>query len=225
MNAKKDLPLIFILLGAPGSGKGTQAKLLSQEYHIPQVSTGDLFRENIATETPLGVQVKQFIQAGQLVPDTIVLDMVFARLKKTDCKKGYLLDGVPRTVFQAEEMVKKFDPESCILALNLEVADEVIIQRAKERLVCRECGAIYSGAISRPKKENVCDKCGGEVYRRADDKEEVVMNRLKIYHAQTSPLIAHFTHLGLLESFDGNQLPHALFEELKKYINHQIRKL
>lgn len=219
MNKKKDIPLIIILLGAPGSGKGTQAKLLSQKYHIPQISTGDLFRENIAAETPLGIQVKKFIQAGQLVPDSIVLDMIFERLKKTDCKKGYLLDGVPRTVFQAEEMTKRFDPESRILVLNLEVPDEVIIQRAKERLVCKQCGAIYSGVISPPRKEHVCDKCGGEVYRRADDNEEVVINRLSIYHSQTTPLIAYFSHLSLLTSFDGNQLPHALFEELRKHID------
>jgi adenylate kinase len=215
-------PLVIILLGPPGSGKGTQAKRLAQDYQIPQISTGDLFRENMAAQTPIGLKAKNFIQAGQLVPDNIVLGMLFDRIAQSDCIRGYLLDGVPRTIYQAEQIAQHERIKTQLLVLSLEVPDEEIIKRAAGRLICRQCGTIYNRLISPPVHDHICDLCGGEVYRRLDDEPDVVRNRLKIYHEQTQPLIEYYDHQGLLTTFDGNQLPDIVHAELKRYIDSMI---
>jgi adenylate kinase len=214
--------LVIILLGPPGSGKGTQAKRLAIDYQIPQISTGDLFRENMAAQTPIGMKAKGFIQAGQLVPDEIVLGMLFDRIAQSDCARGYLLDGFPRTIPQADQLGQHQSMKTKLFVLSLEVPDEEIVKRAAGRLVCRQCGAIYNRNISPPKQEGTCDKCGGEVYRRADDEPDVVRKRLKVYHEQTQPLIEYYDHQGVLTAFDGNQTPDAVYAELTRYINSTL---
>lgn len=211
--------LSLILLGPPGSGKGTQAKRLTKEYQIPHISTGDLFREHMSKETPIGLRAKGFIQAGKLVPDEVVLDMLFDRLSRPDCLRGYLLDGFPRTVAQADQLGKKRNLQMPFFVLCLDVQDEVIIKRAEGRLVCKECGTIYSRDISPPVHAGICDKCQGEVYRRADDAPEVVRERLKVYHEQTQPLIRYYDEQGVLTCFDGDQPPDVVHAELKRFID------
>lgn len=211
--------LVLILLGAPGSGKGTQAKRLAQDYHIPHISTGDLFRENMALNTPLGRKAKEFVQAGQLVPDDLVLEMLFDRVVRSDCTRGYLLDGFPRTIAQAEALSRTLNPSIPLRVLYLDVPDDVIIKRAAGRLVCKSCGTIYNVAISPPVWAGVCDKCGGEVYQRLDDRPEVVRERLKVYRNQTEPLISYYNRKGSLTSFNGNQPPDVVHAELKRCID------
>lgn len=210
---------VIILLGPPGSGKGTQAKRLALDYGIPQISTGDLFREHMAAQTPIGQKAKAFIQSGLLVPDDIVLGMLFERIEQPDCAQGYVLDGFPRTETQADQLSQHQSMQTKLFVLCLEVPDQEIIKRAAGRLVCRQCGAIYNRMISPPQYENRCDKCRGEVYRRPDDDPEVVAKRLAVYHAQTQPLIEYYDHRGLLTLFDGNQTPDAVYHELKHYID------
>lgn len=214
--------VVMILLGPPGSGKGTQAKRLSQDYQIPQISTGDLFRENMAAGTPIGLKAKAFIQSGQLVPDEIVLGMLFDRIAQPDCARGYLLDGFPRTIPQADQLAQHQSMKTTLCVLSLEVPDEEIVKRAAGRLLCRQCGAIYNRDISPPQIDSICDKCGGEVYRRMDDEPDVVRKRLKVYHEQTQPLIEYYDHQGLLTTFDGNQSPDAVYTELKRYIDNRL---
>ncbi|MDP1879686.1 MAG: adenylate kinase [Parachlamydiaceae bacterium] len=214
---------MIILLGPPGSGKGTQAKLLSQAYHIPQISTGDLLREEIANETQIGLEAKRYIQQGLLVPDEIVLGMLFARIEKDDCKQGYLLDGFPRTVTQAEQLYQKHSSKKPPLVISLEVPDEQIIQRAVGRLLCRQCGKIYHQINSPPLTEGVCDDCGGEIYRRSDDHEDVIRERLRVYHGQTQPLIAYYSEKNLLKAFNGSEPTQKVFLNIKSYIDQSHR--
>ena len=216
--------LVIVLLGPPGSGKGTQAKHLALDFSIPQISTGDLFREHMAGQTPIGQKAKEFMQAGLLVPDEIVLGMLFERIEQPDCAKGYLLDGFPRTQVQADQLSQHQSMKTRVFVLCLEVPDEEIIKRASGRLVCRQCGAIYNLMNSPPMYENRCDKCRGEVYRRSDDEPAVVAKRLAVYHAQTQPLIEYYDHRGLLTLFDGNQTPDAVHGELKRYIDSLLNQ-
>ncbi|MCE2981986.1 MAG: nucleoside monophosphate kinase, partial [Parachlamydia sp.] len=183
------------------------------------ISTGDLFRVHISNETPVGIEAKKFMQAGKLVPDEIVLEMLFDRLKQPDCTKGYLLDGFPRTVFQADQLGHHQDPSSLFLVICLDVSDEIIVKRSEGRLVCRHCGVIYNRDISPPVHNGICDKCGGEVYRRPDDAPDVVKERLKVYHSQTSPLIHYYEERGVLTIFEGNQPPDVVHAELKRYVD------
>lgn len=211
--------LVIVLLGAPGSGKGTQAKRLAEDYHIPHISTGDLFREHMAMGTPLGQKAQSYIKAGQLVPHDLVVDMLADRIRKPDASKGYLLDGFPRTILQAEDLNKYQDPYTQFLVLYLEVPDNVIIKRASGRLLCKQCGVIYNQDISPPVHEGKCDRCGGEVYQRIDDKPEIVRERLKVYHQQTQPLIDYYQQKGLLTRFNGDQPPDVVHAELKRYVD------
>lgn len=222
MQSSTQPSLVIILLGPPGSGKGTQAKRLALDYQIPQISTGDLFRENMAAETPIGVLAKGFIQAGRLVPDEIVLGMLFERIAQPDCNRGYLLDGFPRTITQADQLGKHQSMQTQLFVLSLEVPDEEIVKRAAGRLICRQCGAIYNRDISPPKQDHICDKCQGEVYRRTDDEPDVVRQRLKIYHEQTQPLIEYYDHQGLLTAFDGNQMPNVVHAEIRRNIDNNF---
>ncbi|WP_226988459.1 adenylate kinase [Candidatus Protochlamydia sp. R18] len=211
----------LILLGPPGSGKGTQAKRLAHEYQIPHISSGDLFREHMSKETIIGLKAKEFIQAGKLVPDEFVMDMLFDRLAHPDCARGYLLDGFPRTVAQAEALAGKRDIKIPLIVLYLEVPDAVIVKRAEGRLVCKNCGMVYNLYSSSPRLPGVCDKCGGEVYRRSDDDDNIVLKRLEVYHELTSPLIQYYTNQGILLKFDGNQDSDTVYYQLKKSINEK----
>jgi adenylate kinase len=217
--------LVIILLGPPGSGKGTQAKRLAQEYQISHISTGDLFRENIKNQTELGRKAKEFIQAGHLVPDQLVLNMLSDRIARADCAKGYLLDGFPRTIPQAQALDDYIPSQMRVEALCLDVPDEEIVKRAEGRLICKQCNTIYNRHISPPIHVGICDKCGGEVYQRADDAPEVVIERLKVYHAQTQPLIDFYQAKGILHCFNGNQAPDIVHAELRRFIEDQAEKL
>ncbi|MGZ3632936.1 MAG: adenylate kinase [Parachlamydiaceae bacterium] len=206
---------IVLLLGPPGSGKGTQALTLAKDLGIPHISTGDLFRENIRLGTPLGLKVKTSIEAGKLVSDEIVLEMLFNRVKATDCEHGFLLDGFPRTLAQAEALAKTIDQKNLIV-FNLSVSDEMITKRAEGRLTCRSCGHIHNKYYSPPKLPNQCDKCGGELYQRVDDTLSVVQERLRIYHSQSKPLIDFYIEKQLLTNVDGEKSRDAVYHDLKR---------
>ena len=187
----------IILLCAPGAGKGTQAEILSKRFDIPTISTGNILRAAIKEGTPLGQEVKHFMDEGSLVPDEIILRIMEERLKESDCQKGFILDGVPRTIAQAEAMEK--DGVDIDTVLSLEVSDEEIESRMTGRRVCLACGATYHTEIKAPKKAGVCDNCGGEIVQRVDDTREKVLNRLAIFHAQTQPLKEFYGARGLLK--------------------------
>uniref|UniRef100_A0A7C5V6G8 Adenylate kinase n=1 Tax=Caldicellulosiruptor owensensis TaxID=55205 RepID=A0A7C5V6G8_9FIRM len=190
----------LILLGAPGAGKGTQAEYLSKRFSIPHISTGDILRENVKNETELGKKAKEYMDKGLLVPDEIVIEIVKDRISKEDCKNGFLLDGFPRTIAQAEALDKVLQElgQKIDKVLNIEVPDEKILERMSGRRICKNCGASFHVIYRPPQKEGVCDVCGGELYQREDDKEETVKKRLEVYHAQTQPLIDYYKAKGLL---------------------------
>lgn len=212
-------PTMIILLGPPGSGKGTQAAILAKRLNIPHISTGDLFRMNIAEKTPLGLEAKKYIDAGKLGPDQLVLDMLWDRLAKNDCANGCILDGFPRTISQAVALDEKLHSSARLLVISLSVPDSVILQRMTGRLTCRNCGTIYHKVNSPPKKANICDKCQGELYQRSDDQEQVILTRLQVYRDQTEPLIKYYQDRNLLRSFDANKLPDVLLEEIVRSIH------
>ena len=189
-----------IFLGPPGAGKGTQAVRVCERLGIPQISTGDILRRAIKEQTPTGLAAKAYIDRGELVPDSVVIDIVRERLDHDDCKRGYLLDGFPRTVHQAEalETFAKIDA-----VIDIDVSDEKLIERLSGRRVCLSCGGTYH--VSRLNGSTTCEKCGQELIQRADDKAETVLSRLTVYHAQTAPLIDFYTQRGLLKAVDGAQ--------------------
>ena len=205
---------VVILLGPPGSGKGTQAVRLTKELNIPHISTGDLFRENISKNTDLGKRAKEYTNAGKLVPDELVLDMLFDRVKRPDCAKGYLLDGFPRTLPQAEAFGKFLPSTADLIVLNLDVPDDLIVKRIEGRLTCKQCGNIHNRYFSPPQKDNMCDKCGGPLEQRADDNAQVVVERLRNYHSQTKPLIEYYTKMGVLSTVDGTKSPDEVYQAL-----------
>ena len=195
----------IIMLGAPGAGKGTQAKKIAAKYEIPHISTGDIFRANIKNGTELGKKAKTYMDQGLLVPDELVVDLVVDRVNQDDCTKGYVLDGFPRTIPQAEaldtalgKMGQKID-----YAIDVDVPDENIINRMSGRRACVDCGATYHIVYAPTKKENICDNCGGGLILRDDDKPETVKKRLDVYHEQTQPLIDYYTKAGALRTVDG----------------------
>lgn len=195
----------LVLLGAPGAGKGTQAKKLVDKYPIPQISTGDLLRAAVAAGTALGKEAKSYMDKGELVPDSVVLGMVEERLKKDDCKKGYILDGFPRNTAQAEALDKMLGGLNMPLtaALSVDVPMEDLMKRLTGRRTCKACGQMYNVYFSSPKKEGVCDKCGGELFQRDDDKEATIKKRLDVYTAQTAPLFDYYKNKGILKSVAG----------------------
>lgn len=197
----------LILLGPPGAGKGTQAEFIVDQFKIPHISTGDIFRKNIKEGTELGVRAKTFMDKGELVPDSLVVEIVEARLKEADCKDGFLLDGFPRTEFQAEELDKVLEKmgEALTAVINIKVNPELLVSRAVGRRICRSCGATYHIKNNPPSVEGVCDKCGGELYQRSDDIEETVANRINVYMNETSPLIHYYQVRGKLVDIDGEQ--------------------
>ncbi len=192
----------IIMLGAPGVGKGTIAKKLIENHNIPQLSTGDMLRAAIAEQSELGMEAKKFMDAGNLVPDDVVIGLIQERIKQDDCKEGFILDGFPRTIPQAEALDKITEIDKVV---NLTAPDELIIKRLSARRTCKGCGAIFNVIFIPPKEEGKCDKCGGELLQRDDDKEESVKNRLVVYEKQTAPLIDFYRNKGILSDVDGSQ--------------------
>ncbi|EJP22171.1 adenylate kinase [Lachnoanaerobaculum sp. ICM7] len=206
----------IIMLGAPGAGKGTQAKRIAKKYNIPHISTGDIFRANIKEKTELGNKAKEYMDKGELVPDDITIGMLLDRIHKDDCKDGFVLDGFPRTIPQAKSLTKALSElgEKIDYAINIDVPDESIITRMGGRRACLSCGATYHIVYSAPKTENVCDTCGNELVIRDDDKPETVKKRLEIYHDQTQPLIDYYDNEKILTSVDGTKDMEEVFLDI-----------
>ena len=210
----------LILLGAPGAGKGTQAELLMEALGIPAISTGNMLREAMSNGSELGKQVKSHMDAGQLVPDELVLSLVAERVKAADCAKGYILDGVPRTLVQAQSLDAKNVPVDHVI--SLEIDDDVIAGRMSGRRTCTHCGATYHISANPPKQEGVCDLCGEELTIRKDDAPETVRNRLKIYHASTEVLKEYYAAQGKLRLINGNQPIEDAYEEILRAIGAKV---
>lgn len=211
----------LILLGPPMSGKGTQAARLTQLLGIPQVSSGDLFRDNIKNQTNLGLEAKKYMDRGDLVPDEITIGMVNERLHREDCLGGALLDGFPRTIPQAEtldEILQGVDA-SLAVVISIAVPEDVLVERASGRRICRTCGQSYHLKFDPPKESGKCDKDGGELYQREDDKAETVRQRLAVYKAQTSPLVEFYRARGILQEVNGDQLIDNVAEDIQQVIN------
>lgn len=207
----------LILFGPPGAGKGTQAKKMVDLYGIPQISTGDILRANVREGTELGLAAKAYMDKGELVPDDVLIGIIKNRLKEPDCEKGFILDGYPRTRPQADALTILLDEinKPIDVVLNLEVPDDELVERISGRLMCSKCGASYQRTFNPPKKEDVCDICGGELFQRADDREKAVMNRLDVYKKQTQPLIDYYTKKGILVTLDGTKGINEVFEDIK----------
>ena len=197
----------LIILGAPGAGKGTQAESITGKYGIPHISTGDIFRENIKAHTALGKEAKGYIDAGNLVPDELTVRIVEDRLKEPDCENGFILDGFPRTIGQAESLDRTMvaDGKKITAAINIDVKDEAIIERLSGRRVCKNCGESCHVIFAPPAVEGVCDKCGGELHQREDDVPEVIKSRLAVYHSQTEPLIGYYRQKGIFHAIKGRE--------------------
>ena len=210
----------IIMLGAPGAGKGTQAKMLAEKYGIPHISTGDIFRANIKEQTELGIEAKKYIDKGLLVPDELTVKILLDRVANDDCKNGYVLDGFPRTIPQAEVLDKAVSElnDSIDFAINVDVKDENIIRRMSGRRACLKCGATYHVEHIPPKQEGICDKCGSELVLRDDDKPETVEKRLKVYHEQTQPLIDYYNKKGILKEVDGSQDMKDVFNAIVSFL-------
>jgi adenylate kinase len=204
------------MLGAPGAGKGTQAKMIAEKYSIPHVSTGDIFRANIKNGTELGKQAKEYMDAGKLVPDELTVKILLDRVAQDDCKNGYVLDGFPRTIPQAEVLENALNDlgDKIDFAVNVDVPDENIVRRMSGRRACLKCGATYHIEHIPPKKEGICDTCGSELVLRDDDKPETVQNRLKVYHEQTQPLIDFYTERKVLKTVDGTKDMKEVFADI-----------
>ena len=205
---KKEL----IFLGPPGAGKGSLAVKVAQDYKIPHISTGDIFRANIKAQTPLGVKVKAIIDSGSLVSDDLTCELVKDRLSQDDCKNGFILDGFPRTIPQAEMFTKIC---SDVKVVNFEIAIDAVIKRLSTRRVCKSCGENFNILTLPPKVEGKCDKCGGELFQRDDDKEESIMHRMEVYHEQTEPLINFYREKGQITDIDGAIQTNDLLKEFK----------
>ncbi len=208
----------ILLMGPPGAGKGTQAEKLTELFNIPHISTGDMFRKAQKDGTELGLKAKSYMEKGQLVPDEVTIGIVRERLAEEDCKSGFLLDGFPRTVQQADALDQILaDLDTCLDAvINIEVAKDFLVERLTGRRVCRGCGATYHVKFNAPKVEGVCDKCGGELYQRADDTIETVGNRLDVYAEQTAPLMDYYAAKGLLKNIDGSQSVEQVLADIKE---------
>lgn len=204
----------IILLGAPGAGKGTQASKIVQAYRLPHISTGDIFRENIKNQTPVGVLAKSYIDKGQLVPDAVTCEIVEERIELDDCKNGYMLDGFPRTIAQAEALDKMAKVD---VVINIDVDLSLLIDRLCGRRVCKDCGESYH--VSRLNGAMTCARCGGELFQRKDDNPETVRKRLEVYNAQTAPLISYYEKKGLLFNVQGNATPEEVFASVSKKLD------
>ena len=209
-----------VLLGPPGAGKGTQAAKVIEKYNVPHISTGDIFRANIKEGTELGKKAKGYMDEGKLVPDELVVNLVTDRLQKDDCKEGFLLDGFPRTIFQAEQLDKFLSEngQKLDIVLNFKVRKDVLIERIAGRRVCKSCGASFHVVNVPPKKEGICDVCGGELFQRKDDNRETVENRINVYESETAPLIGYYEKQGVLVDFDGEKSHEEVFADVVKAI-------
>jgi adenylate kinase len=216
LDSRLEINMKIIMLGAPGAGKGTQAKMLADKYQIPHISTGDIFRANIKNGTELGKKASEYMDKGLLVPDELVVDLVIDRFKEDDCKKGYILDGFPRTIPQAEALDAALDKigDKVDYAVNVEVPDENIVNRMGGRRACVGCGATYHIVFNPTKVEGKCDRCNGDLILRDDDKPETVKKRLDVYHDQTQPLIEYYTNKGIIKEVDGTQDMKKVFEDI-----------
>lgn len=210
---------IIILMGPPGSGKGTQASRIAKEKGIAHISTGDILRENIRNKTPLGIKAKEYVDAGKYVPDDVIMDVLFDRVSKDDAKKGYLLDGFPRTIPQAEVLAQRLEKGNCVVVVNLDVSDDVIIKRISGRLTCPDCGAVYNEFFKPPKEEGVCDQCGAEPKHRDDDNAETVKQRLKTYHEQTKPVLDYYKGKKMLHTLNGEDDSEAIFKKIDHLVS------
>jgi adenylate kinase len=205
-NDEKGVLMRLVLLGAPGAGKGTQAKKLIEKYGIPQISTGDILRQSVADGTPLGKEAKSCMDKGELVPDSVVLGLVEERLRQDDCKKGFILDGFPRNTSQAGALDGMLDKLGMPItaAVSVDVPREDLMKRLTGRRTCKGCGQMYNIYFNTPAKEGVCDKCGGDLFQRDDDREETIKKRLEVYDAQTAPLIDYYNQKGIVKSIEGS---------------------
>lgn len=213
--------LKLIIFGPPSAGKGTQAQRLSGKYGIPQIATGDLLREAVAKQTPLGKKIKSYLDSGRLGPDDLIVQLISERVSRPDCEDGYILDGFPRTIGQAEELDKMTDVD---LVLNIVVDFEALVERAVGRRICGDCAAVYHVRFNPPKVQGICDKCGSQLVQRDDDKEETVRNRLKIYMEQTAPLVEHFKAKGILVDVDGSRGIDGVFDQMVHSIERVRRQ-
>lgn len=206
----------LILLGPPGAGKGTQASNIKEKYDIPHISTGDIFRANLKQGTALGLKAKQYMDKGELVPDSLVVEIVADRLVQEDCVNGFLLDGFPRTVHQAEALSTFLKERGLTLnrVINITADSDVLIERAVGRRICRSCGATYHVTFNAPKQAEVCDECGGELYQRSDDNAETVANRINVYRTETAPLIVYYQDRDVLSEIDGLQPIDVVFKNI-----------
>ena len=212
-----------ILMGLPGAGKGTQAERIVEDFHVPHISTGDMFRAAVKEQTAMGVEAKKYMDQGLLVPDHVVIGIVKERLGKDDCSKGFLLDGFPRTVAQAEALDKTLVDLGRHIdhVINIEVDRSELLARLTGRRICRDCGATYHVMFNAPKKEDVCDKCSGELYQRDDDNEKTVATRLDVNIEQTAPLLSYYQDKGLLRNIDGQQDIAKVFEDIANLLRGQ----
>lgn len=210
----------LVLMGLPGAGKGTQAEMIVEKYGIPHISTGDMFRAAMKEGTPLGKQAKAYMDAGDLVPDEVTNGIVRERLSKQDCEKGFLLDGFPRTVPQAEALDAMLEEmnRGIDYVLHIDVDREKLMERLTGRRICRNCGATYHMVFNPPKQPGVCDKCGGELYQREDDNEATVSNRLEVNIAQQEPLLTYYKNKGILKTIDGNRKIEEVFQDVDALI-------
>ena len=220
-NEEKQKLMRIILLGAPGTGKGTQAKMLVEQYQVPQISTGDLLRASVAAGTEIGNKIKTIIDAGQLVSDELVLKMIKERLSEDDAKSGFILDGFPRNEAQAIALDELLDTLNWPLqaAIAIHVNDEQLIQRITSRRSCKDCGQVFNLLTTPPKQDNICDKCGGELIHRADDNEETIRKRLEVYNKQTKPLMKYYQHQNKLFEVDGTGEISDIFSGICSIIN------
>ncbi|MBI4651438.1 adenylate kinase [Candidatus Desantisbacteria bacterium] len=211
----------LILLGAPGSGKGTQAKKIGVRYNIPQVSTGDILREAVSNKTALGLKAQEYMNTGLLVPDNVVIDIIKERIEKKDCGNGFILDGFPRTLSQAEELNKilELQRKKIEAVISFEVNDKILIKRLSGRRICRKCGRGYHVDFQPPKKDGICDVCQGELYQRQDDKEETIINRLKVYKEQTESLKDYYNNKKILKTVNGEADMDCIFTSLTGYLD------
>lgn len=206
-----------VLMGPPGAGKGTQAELIKNEYPIPHISTGDMFREAVNQGTAMGKEAKKYMDAGQLVPDQVTIGIVRERLAQPDCKKGFLLDGFPRTTVQAQALdeVLKESGRSIEAVINMDVPSGVLIERMSGRVTCQECKAVYNVHSNPPRQSGICDHCGGKLMQRSDDQGETVARRLDVYLEQTNPLLDYYQQREMLYNIDGNRATQTVYAEVK----------